>query len=426
MKTINNILMKAGLFILIISLVSVSDLMGAKKKKSYSNKDYIELTGRIIDKDTREPLMFAAVAVEGENTATITNEEGEFLLKVLKTSNAKNILVSYLGYKSLTYPITNFGKKKHTIKMESTSISLKEVHITPSTPDQIVKLALKKVAENYPNKAQKMTSFYREYIKKKRKYVSLAEGIMDIYKTGYLNKYSDDQVKIIKGRKGTDTRRLDTLMLKIQGGPATTLLLDVAKYSDIIFYESSWENYKFTMQTQQILNGRVNYVIGFQQMYRSVNPMYTGVLYIDTENLAISGADFQLNMDGLYSPSSFFVKKKPAGVKIEPTSAAYKVRFREQNDKWYFYYARAELKFKAKWKKRLFATNYTTLSEMVITDRLMGDATKMKNKERFKNRNFFAQEVKNFYDEEYWGAYNTIKPDDSIESAIRRLKRINR
>ena len=48
------------------------------------------------------------------------------------------------------------------------------------------------------------------------------------YKQPY-SSYKNDQVRILKGRKGTDTSKIDTLLFKLQGGALTNLMLDVVK-----------------------------------------------------------------------------------------------------------------------------------------------------------------------------------------------------
>jgi phage terminase large subunit GpA-like protein len=106
---------------------------------------------------------------------------------------------------------------------------------------------------------------------------------------------------------------------------------------------------------------------------------------------------------------------------VTPEIATYMVKYREQDGKWYFAYSRAEVKFKVNWKKKLFNTNYTTMSEMAITDRTDEEVIKFAGKDKLRNSDIFIEEVAAFADTEFWGDYNVIEPDQSIESAIRRI-----
>jgi len=81
------------------------------------------------------------------------------------------------------------------------------------------------------------------------------------------------------------------------------------------------------------------------------------------------------------------------------------------------------VKFKVNWKKKLFNTNYTTMSELAITDRTDEEVIKFASRERVRPSDVFTEEVAAFADPDFWGDYNVIEPDQSIESAIRKLSR---
>jgi len=381
--------------------------------------------GKVLDEETSKPLIFATLSVVGENTATITNGEGEFILKVMKNSSAKEIKVSYLGYQNATYPINGLKSKRNYLRLAPAAISLEEVKVYPGTSDVLVRKVLEKIKDNYTNESFNMTGFYREAIQKRSSYVSLSEAIVDIYKAPY-GKETDDQVKIFKGRKGTDVKRMDTLLFKLQGGPVTTLLLDIIKNPSVLLSESMIDHYYFEVSNVIKIDNKLNYVISFTQRYNYDFPLYNGRLYINIENLALTGADFSLNLEKPEQATSMFIRRKPLGLRVVPLSAIYSVNYREQNGKWFFNYARGEVKFKVKWDKKLFYTTYTTTSEIAITDRKDVDAEKFKMRERFRAGHILSDKVNAFGDKDYWGGYNVIEPDQSIESAIRKLKRLNK
>jgi hypothetical protein len=63
------------------------------------------------------------------------------------------------------------------------------------------------------------------------------------------------------------------------------------------------------------------------------------------------------------------------------------------------------------------------MSEIAVTDRTDQEVIKFAGKEKIKFSDVFSDKVSAFADPEYWGEYNVIEPDQSIESAIRRLAR---
>ena len=63
------------------------------------------------------------------------------------------------------------------------------------------------------------------------------------------------------------------------------------------------------------------------------------------------------------------------------------------------------------------------MSEVAITDRTYEGIEKFAARERFKSNDIMGEKVFIFFDQGFWEGYNVIEPDQSIESAIRRLNR---
>lgn len=422
MKTYSKSIIKLVALLFILSLgISVQASPEKEKNQNIDPKTYHIYKGKISDNKSNLPIAFATIAVVGENTATISNSEGEFTLKIKKISKATEIEITHLGYKNLVFSIKALKNKRNILRMELATLSLDEIKVYPNSAEYIVRLALSKISINYMTNAKSMTGFYREYIKKRNHYVALSEAIVDIYKSGYFD-FRSDRVQIFKGRKGRDVQRMDTLLFKLQGGPATTLLLDMMRNPSIVFDDDSFNDYNFSFGAPIKINNQLNFVIEFKEKYAREYPLFAGKLYINMDNLALTTADYNLNLENPEKASSMFIKKKPMGVKVTPLVAIYSVNYREQDGKWYFNYAKGEVKFKVKWNKKLFSTTYTTMSEIAITDR-SEIAEKIKYKDSFKKSQVFAEKVSNFQDDNFWGEYNYIEPDQAIEVAIRKLKR---
>jgi len=59
---------------------------------------YITISGFVLDKETGEPLSYASIGVRNQGLGTITNEIGQFVLRVPERFSNDTIMVSYLGY----------------------------------------------------------------------------------------------------------------------------------------------------------------------------------------------------------------------------------------------------------------------------------------------------------------------------------------
>jgi hypothetical protein len=379
----------------------------------------------VVDAETGNPLVFASVAVKETNVATITNIDGEFIIKIAETQTSRNLEVTYLGYKNKVVPLTDLRVEgyKNVISMTSAPIPIREIIVKPVDPEVIVRNAIGRIGRNYIDEPNLMTAFYRETIRKNRTYVSIGEAVVEIFKAPYNNDLRYDGARIYKGRKGSDVEKMDTVLFKLQGGPVSVMQLDLVKNTESVLTMDAMKYYDYSLSTVIEIDDRPHYVITFKQKPSVDMPLFLGNLYIETSTYAITEAEFGFNMEDKDAVSSIFIKKKPLGMQVTPEVATYRVKYREQDGKWYFAYSRAEVRFKVNWKRRVFNTFYTTMSEMAITDRTNEEVIKFTGKEKLRYNDVFTDQVEAFADPEFWGDYNVIEPDQSIESAIRRLSR---
>jgi len=399
--------------------------VSAPERKKNDQQTLLTFRGKVVDAETGNPLVFASVAVKETNVATITNIDGEFIIKIAETQTSRNLEVTYLGYKNKVVPLTDLRVEgyKNVISMTSAPIPIREIIVKPVDPEVIVRNAIGRIGKNYIDEPNLMTAFYRETIRKNRTYVSIGEAVVEIFKAPYNNDLRYDGARIYKGRKGSDVEKMDTVLFKLQGGPVSVMQLDLVKNTESVLTMDAMKYYDYSLSTVIEIDDRPHYVITFKQKPSVDMPLFLGNLYIETSTYAITEAEFGFNMEDKDAVSSIFIKKKPLGMQVTPEVATYRVKYREQDGKWYFAYSRAEVRFKVNWKRRVFNTFYTTMSEMAITDRTNEEVIKFAGKEKLRYNDVFTEQVEAFTDPEFWGDYNVIEPDQSIESAIRRLSR---
>ena len=424
MKTVRNLSFVA---LLILSAFAAQTLYAgsARDRKKNDQQAMLTIRGKVVDSETGEPLVFASVAVKETNVATVTNIDGEFLIKISEPQKSKNLEVTFLGYKNKLVPLTDLREDgyKNVISMSSAPIPIKEIIVKPLDPEAIVKSAISRIGKNYVDEPNLMTAFYRETIRKNRTYVSIGEAVVEIFKAPYNNDVRYDGARIYKGRKGSDVEKMDTVLFKLQGGPVSVLQLDIVKNTESVLTLDAMKYYDYSLTGVVEIDDKPNYVIEFKQKPSVDMPLFIGSLYIEADTYAITEAEFGFNLADKEAASSIFIKKKPLGMNVTPEIATYRTKYREQDGKWYFAYSRAEVKFKVNWKRRLFNTFYTTMSEIAVTDRTNQEVIKFSGKEKIRSTDIFTERVEAFRDPEFWGEYNVIEPDQSIESAIRRLSR---
>jgi len=419
---------KSIVIVLFIMLMVVG--LGTQKASAFYQDEqdqetsFRQFKGDVMDSDTKKPLVFATLTVEKTNISTISNTEGEFFLKVPNDIKEGVVLVSFLGYKSKLIPLSQFKKERNKIYMDVSVVELSEVNLSiPTNAEALVRETLKKRGENYFNDHTLMTAFYRETIKKRKKNVSLSEAVVNIYKTPYASNRKD-AVKLFKSRKSTDYSRLDTVALKLQGGPFNALFADIMKYPEYIFHEKSLEKYNFSFEQSTKVKDRHIYVVKFIQKSTIDEQLYKGKLYIDAEKHILTSAIYSLNITDKNEASKLYVRRKPRNAKVWPNEIAYRVDYREKNGRWYYGYSNVLLEFKIDWDKRLFNSVYSMSCEMAVTDWEKNTTNEMpKSKDRIRASIILSDEALGFADPDFWGEYNIIEPEKSIESAIKKIKR---
>ncbi|MDC6367082.1 MULTISPECIES: carboxypeptidase-like regulatory domain-containing protein [Flavobacteriaceae] len=412
------------LFLFTLASLLSSTYMVAFQQEQETEIDFKQYKGEVTDESSGKPLVFATLSVEGTNISTITNTEGDFLLKVPKDMSDGTVVVSFLGYQSKNIALSSLKSSKNKISLLVSVTQLSEVNINaPKDAAALVRETLAKKGDNYFDNPTLMTAFYRETIKKRRKNVSLSEAVVNIYKSPYAS-LRKDAVELYKARKSTDYSKLDTVALKLQGGPFNTLYVDIMKYPEYIFSNNSINDYRFTFSRSTRINDRLIYVIKFDQLESIIDPLYKGELFIDVDNKTLTSAIYTLNITDREKAARLFVRKKPARVDVWPTEVAYRVDYREKNGKWYYGYSNVLLEFKVDWEDKLFNSVYSMTAEMAVTDwekNITGEVPK--NKERLKKTIILSDEAIGFSDPDFWGQYNIIEPEKSIESAIKKIQR---
>lgn len=385
---------------------------------------YHQYQGKIIDSETKHPLVFATLSIENTNISTVSNTEGYFSLKVPQEIEVGQVVVSFLGYKTRTIPLGQLKENKNEIALEVSFTELSEVSLAvPKDAKALVQETLLRKGDNYFDDPTLMTAFYRETIKKRRRNVSLSEAVVNIYKSPY-NSDRKDALQLYKARKSTDYDKLDTLAIKLQGGPFNTLFVDMIKYPQYIFTEETFDDYNFSFENSTKVNDILIFVINFKQKESITDPLYQGKLYIDADKKILTSAIYSLNITDRDKAAKMFVRKKPAHANVWPTDIAYRVDYREKNGKWYYGYSNVLLEFKINWDDRLFNSIYSMTCEMAITDwekNTTGESPKYKD--RIKSSIILEDEAIGFSDPDFWGEYNIIEPEKSIESAIRKIQR---
>lgn len=411
-------------FLLIaLFITGINPLRAQETVRDDENADYITISGVVKDKQNKKRLEYVNISIPGSTSGTVTNEDGEFSFKIKDPSHVKAMEVSHIGYYNNKIDINNSSISDLTVWMTPYENMLDEIIIHANDPRRIVEEAIKKIPANYSKKTNMLTGFYRETAQKGRRYINISEAVIDVYKTPYNESVDRDRVQIYKGRKLLSQKRSDTLAVKLLGGPTMSVYVDIVKNPDVLLDLESLPCYAFKMEESTNIDNRSQYVISFEPQMIMPYALYYGKLYIDKERLSFTRAEFNLSMDDRNKATQAILRKKPFGLRFRPLEVAYLVSYKERDGVTYLNYIRNGVRFKCDWKRKLFSTTYTIISEMVVTDSEENNITGIPYRMAFKESQSLSDKVENFLDEDFWGAYNIIEPTESLDSAVNKLKK---
>ncbi|MFN9863581.1 MAG: carboxypeptidase-like regulatory domain-containing protein, partial [Bacteroidota bacterium] len=115
-----------------------------------SHAQTITITGKIIDKESKEGLPFASIGIKGVSLGTISNLSGEFDFHIPVRHRNDILVISMLGYQQFEAPVFSLQKEQLVIEMEKSNFLLKEVVVADTLQGgEIMEIALSKINQNY-------------------------------------------------------------------------------------------------------------------------------------------------------------------------------------------------------------------------------------------------------------------------------------
>ncbi len=377
------------------------------------------VSGTVIDSETGKPLQYVGVSFTGLKYATVTNSDGVFTLK--SAVEPESIDFTLLGYKTVRVQFPKDGAPI-TVKMPRGNLTL-EGALVIADPYSVLERAIAKIKDNYSRQPELFDCFYRETVQKRHRYVYISEAVSRMYKSSYYRGgILSDKVAVDKSRILVSPDKKDTLGVKIVGGPAQAVLLDIVKNDDLL-NAKELSNYQLRMEAPQTIGDRLQFAIRLIPAGSQPYPLYDGMIYIDRETFAFTRFELDYDMRDKDKVTSSILISKPAGLRFTPTRVSIRYDYTLSEGVSRVSYVRSEIRFKCDWKKRLLRTDFTAVTELVTTDRHSGDIELIPRKESFGIRDVLSEKAATDFDPEFWKDYNIIEPSESLDKAIDRIIR---
>ena len=405
-------------------IVRNDQLILSPQSKSLFEQNQIKLTGIVLNNKNSKPIPYANIFVPYKSMGTISNFEGRFELVVPIDPKIDSLVVSCMGYSEESVMSLDFLRGPVEVRLNPYRFQIDELIVRPTDPMQLLRGMIANKEDNYPNKPEMLTAFFREVAQQDDKYISLSEALVDIYKTSYSNE-DNDLIRLRKGRRGSNTEAAEVVNFIVEGGLYNNLQLDIIKYTVNFLDPEYFRNYEYNYVRQINYNSRQTYIISFL-FKRNLDIIgFTGKLYIDVASLALVRAEFAFDEESLRYAQSLLVRKVPKSYRIRPKYGKYEVEYRMYGGKWNLSHARSEVALKLRKKKDRketgFSSQFLASSEFVVTGKTVGDIQKIAYRDASKPRDVLYEQVANT-DAAFWGNETVILPEEPLSETIKKLK----
>ncbi len=407
--------MKRLLLIVLLLLLGVS-VFGQNDTLRFS------VRGVVRDAENGRPLQAVAVAIPGTRIAVITNSDGTFVIKAPEQPSQLDF--SMLGYRNLRVTVPESPSKVLSVRMNRNSFTLDAATVITGDPMAIMLLAIQRINDNSTSTPELFDCFFRETVQKRQRFIYVSEAVTSVYKSPARDIFIPDRAAVVKSRLLTSPRASDTLGVKILGGPAMAVDLDMVKRRSTLIDEQELVNYNLEMLLPEMINDRMQFVIKFTPAAEPGYALQNGLVYIDRETLAFTRIEMSLDMSDPDLATRAMLVKQPSGVRFRPKEMSLLLNYSTDGGKTRLSYLRTRFRFNCDWRKKLIATDYTVVAEMVTTNRHEGGRElQIPREEAFNSRDALADKTSYYLDPDFWAAYNIIEPSTSLEHAIGRLKK---
>jgi hypothetical protein len=167
----------------------------------------LTLSGKVVDKDTGEPLPYASIVLKGKAIGTVANTDGNFDFHFPIENRFDLVVISMLGYENYEAPAWSLlDNNGQNILLPKAVTLLGEIVVMDSlSGGEIFRVAMSRIDQNYPAEPFMMDGFYRDIKKISDSYVALLEAAVKIYDDNYTEPRNKDKlrerVKLVEVRK---------------------------------------------------------------------------------------------------------------------------------------------------------------------------------------------------------------------------------
>ncbi|MFZ2285513.1 MAG: carboxypeptidase-like regulatory domain-containing protein [Bacteroidales bacterium] len=378
------------------------------------------ISGKITDGESSEPLPYATIGISHRGRGTVTNYNGDFILRISEECLEDTLSVSYVGYINRRIPVRSLPGNYMTISMDRDFIPIPEIIIRAQDPLLIIRKTISSVASNYGTTPALLTGFYREGVYRRKEPQVYSEAVVQIYKSPYARSLQNDQIKVLRSRKIENLEVKDTLAVRLKAGLSATLSLDGMRHLFDFLDPESFNSYEYHLRDIVTIDGQTAFVVSFKQKEWVTEPLMQGDIYINVDNYSVILVEFEVNPLYIDQTGESFISRLPREYSMKPEYVRYRARYRNVDGRYFLTHVRGDLGFLARAKKKLFNSRFNIFFELAITDHRTDNVARFDHEDLAPAYSIFSRTIEG-YDAAFWQDFDFLKPEEDLIEALERL-----
>ena len=371
----------------------------------------ITVSGKVIDKETKEPLTFASIGLKGKSIGTISNLQGEFDFHLPNEFRNDFLTINMLGYKTYEAPIwTLLDSRELIIEIEKSPFLLDEVVIIDTlTGGDILQIALSRVEQNYPMTPFLMYGFYRDLKKIGGTYISLLEAAVKIYDEDYKEPRNKNKLR--------ERVALQEVRRSVGYSSRFTTYFDNDNLLEVLLLHNSVRYRHFPHEQsffEKISRLKDSYFDGKEIFILSHKGDYNLTVHVEKETYAIMHIEYEEKGE------DELIKKRGLESRLINTKRVN--NFKKYDGKYYLNYIAVDSKvnwYDIKTHELKFETE---LQQTLLINEVLPNAIgRINSNQRMKTYGLQYQYPP--YNKEFWESYNMIKESPLDQKIIQDLEK---
>jgi hypothetical protein len=392
------------------------------------------LQGSVRDQLTGEPLPFVSIGLRQGHRGTIATETGEFQLQVPTAALKDTLQFSYMGYGLVRMPVASMKGRTVQITMRKESILLAEAIAKPLLPEDYVRLAVKRIPENYANTPAMATGYYYELTTENSTFLKFEEAVTATYVPGIMDTLKGhstvlharaakdvETMKFMQSRNARKKKKAEKRGKEFEpliesddlvggtSGPSAILGSDPVRERPEFLNPKEFKHFRFKLESIVAYAGRKLMVISFDQRKKIDHHTAKGKLYIDVDSYAFVAVEYE---GKVVIPALLKPVIAMAGLGISNPTFTIRVHYREHGGLWHVASAHQDIDIRLS-TTEMFRKNDRSafhIEQAFVVTELETDNVQPIAKELRLDSNKSMTEQAQHKDPGFWDSYTPVRP----------------